>query len=187
MENQFTHTSPESITIPPGYKFCPTKKELIDLFLIKKIFGETIPRNPIKDCDIYGDPKIWRNLFEKTGMKTHYFYTKPKYSQRGKRVRRTTGSGTWEGQGCAPIYDDDAKHIGSRRRFSFAEKEGLEPNVGWSMLEYRLDGINQNIPNEVSFFLFLVKSFFFFLLLLMLLVDLLWCVCVCFFVDLYTI
>lgn len=85
MENQVTYTSPESIGLPPGYKFFPSKKELIEYYLLKKINGEPILHNPVKDCDVYGDPMIWRKLLEETGMKTLYFYTKLKNKEKGKK------------------------------------------------------------------------------------------------------
>lgn len=166
MENQVIYTSPESMGLPPGYRFCPSKKQLIEYYLIKKINGESIPNNPVKDCDLYGDPRIWRKLFEETGLKTLYFYTKIKNRQRRKRVARTTEFGTWRGEGNIRIYDDDddeeerddfnkreRNHIGTRTAFSFAEKNAFEHNANWTMHEYQLDGIYQNMQNEVSFFL----------------------------------
>lgn len=74
--------------LPPGYKFFPSKKELIEYYLLKKINGEPIPHNPVKDCDVYGDPMIWRKLLEETGMKTLYFYTKLKNKEKGKKKWR---------------------------------------------------------------------------------------------------
>ena len=106
MENQVTYTTPESMGLPPGYRFCPSKKQLID-YLLKKIIGELIPHNPVKDCDVYGDPMIWRKLFEETGMKTLYFYTKLKNRQKRRIVERGTEFGTWGNKKQFQIYDDE--------------------------------------------------------------------------------
>jgi hypothetical protein len=73
--------------IPFGYHFHPYDRELVEFYLLlNKVIGKPIPYNPVMDCDLYGDPKIWSKIFEQTGMKTLYFYTQlKKKTKNGKQ------------------------------------------------------------------------------------------------------
>uniref|UniRef100_A0A7N2QX19 NAC domain-containing protein n=2 Tax=Quercus lobata TaxID=97700 RepID=A0A7N2QX19_QUELO len=119
------------------------------------------------DCDVYGDPKIWRKHFERTGMQTLYFYTKLKGRNKGKRVERATEFGTWKAQNDVKVYDLDddeeqervvfnkrqCKHIGSKRSFSFVARKGFDASGRWTMHEYRLDGVFKSIRNDEEYVL----------------------------------
>ncbi len=65
--------SAEAMRLLPGYRFLPTELELIRCYLLNKVTGNPIPSldnhvmNPVIECDLYGDPTIWMNIFEETG------------------------------------------------------------------------------------------------------------------------
>ena len=40
-------------SLPPGYRFCPTDEELLNLSLKKKVLNETLPRNQIRHLNFY--------------------------------------------------------------------------------------------------------------------------------------
>ena len=167
----------------PGYRFCPTELELIRCYLLNKVTGNPIPglgldnvnvMNPVIECDLYGDPTIWMNIFEETGMKCLYFYTKLKMKKKmgkksddnnGNRVERSTQWGTWRGQSDGKVCQNRI-HVGSKRSFTYAAKKGFNANnIGWVMYEYRLDGIYGNHRNQVcslmdSLLLFFVINYF---------------------------
>ena len=152
----------------PGYRFLPTELELIRCYLLNKVIGNPIPgldnhvMNPVIECDLYGDPTIWMNIFEETGMKCLYFYTKLKIKKKmgkkseennGNRVERSTEWGTWRGQSDGKVCQNRI-HVGSKRSFTYGAKKGFNANnSGWVMYEYRLDGIYGNQPNQVCFWI----------------------------------
>ncbi|KAK4839704.1 hypothetical protein QYF36_024185 [Acer negundo] len=137
-----------------GYRFDPTDKELVVDYLFHKVHGNPLPSTTaVKECDVYGDSHAWKGLFEAMEEDTLYFFTRlKKKTEKGKRIDRTTDSGTWKGQqGDKEIfcYNDNHQmvHVGSRRNFSFIPKEGIQETCcTWVMHEYRLDGclLNQN-------------------------------------------
>jgi hypothetical protein len=167
--------------IPSGYRFHPYDRELVEFYLLNKVIGKPIPYNPVMDCDLYGDPKIWSKIFEQTGMKTLYFYTQlKKKTKNGKQFDRATQFGTWRCQKDVQVYDSDDKkkrrHIGSHRSFSFKAKRGFDSKGKWTMHEFRLDGIYVNTKNPVSFLL----SFFVFTTYVLFLIV---CLYISFFLD----
>ncbi|KAI9160368.1 hypothetical protein LWI28_007492 [Acer negundo] len=83
-----------------GYWFNPTDKELAVDYLFHKVHGNPLPSTTaVKECDIYGESHAWKGLFEDMEEDTLYFFTRlKKKTEKGKRVDRTTDSGTWKGQ-----------------------------------------------------------------------------------------
>ena len=157
----------EIMGLPPGFIFHLHQRDLLEYYLLKKVIGKSLhSNNPVKDIDVYDDPKVWTKLFQSSGMQTLYFYTKlTKKKEKGKRVVRAIEFGTWRAQKDVKVYDyndeDDVevrdgfnqkeqRHIGSKRTFTFVAKKGFFPNARWTMHEYRLDGIYGNITNNVS-------------------------------------
>lgn len=157
----------------PGYRFLPTELELIRFYLLNKVTGNPIPgldnhvMNPVIECDLYGDPTIWMNVFEETGMKCLYFYTKLKIKKKmgkksdennGNRVERSTEWGTWRGQSDGKVCQNRI-HVGSKRSFTYGTKKGFNANnSGWVMYEYRLDGIYGNHPNQHNYVICMIKK-----------------------------
>ncbi|KAK2654383.1 hypothetical protein Ddye_014239 [Dipteronia dyeriana] len=137
-----------------GYRFNPTDKELIVGYLFNKVHGNPLPSTfAVNECDVYGDSRAWKGLFEALKEDTLYFFTRlKKKTEKGKRIDRATDSGTWKGQQVDQeifCHNDNHQmvHIGSRRNFSFIPKKGIqESRYTWVMHEYRLDGclLDQN-------------------------------------------
>ena len=134
----------EIMVMPPGFIFRPHQRDLLEYYLLRNVTGKPLPsNNPVKDIDVYGDPKVWTKLFQSSGMQTLYFYTKlTKKKEIGKRVVRATEFGTWRAQKDAKLYDhsdeDDEegcdgfnqkeqRHIGSKRTFTFVAKKDFSP------------------------------------------------------------
>ncbi|KAK2654394.1 hypothetical protein Ddye_014250 [Dipteronia dyeriana] len=127
-----------------GYRFNPTDKELIVGYLLNKVHGNSLPSTfVVRECDVYGDSRAWKGLFEALEEDTLYFFTRLKKKiEKGKRIDRATDSCTWKGQqGDQEIFchndNHQMVHIGSRRNFSFIPKGGIqESRCTWVMHEY---------------------------------------------------
>ncbi|KAK4842417.1 hypothetical protein QYF36_021217 [Acer negundo] len=141
-----------------GYRFDPTDKELIVDYLFNKVHGNPLPSTTaVKECDVYGDSRAWKGLFEALEEDTLYFFTRlKKKAEKGKRIDRVTDSGTWKGQqGDKEIFcynGNQMVHIGSKSNFSFIPKERVKESRGtWVMHEYRLKGcqLDQNTNSYV--------------------------------------
>lgn len=146
------------IQFPPGYRFRPTDEELITHYLLKKVKREPLlSYTAVKDCDVYGDGRLWRSYFNRSNELSIYFFSKlRKKSEKSKRIDRVTNFGTWKGQHSdVKIHtvtpDGEEIHIGAIRSFSFyPNDEAREPRCLWTMYEYRLDGssLTQVTPSE---------------------------------------
>ena len=136
----------EIMGLPPGFIFRPRQRDLLEYYLLRKVTGKPLPsNNPVKDIDVYGDPKVWTKLFQSSGMETLYFYIKrTKKKEKGKRVVWATEFGTWRAQKDAKLYDhsyeDDEegcdgfnqkeqRHIGSKRTFIWSKMKILKLGV----------------------------------------------------------
>ncbi|KAL5746623.1 hypothetical protein ACOSP7_027769 [Xanthoceras sorbifolium] len=153
--------------LPPGFRFDPTDQQLIIDYLFNKVHGNPLPSSiAVIDCDIYGDGRLWRRLFEESEADTLYFFTRiKKKTSKGKRVDRVTGSGTWKGQSHKKIYFRDGHQnvsiVGSKGCFSFQPKKGFQERCGkWVMHEYMLDGclLDQNNNNNNCYVLCRIKN-----------------------------
>ncbi|KAL5813298.1 hypothetical protein ACOSQ3_028248 [Xanthoceras sorbifolium] len=142
--------------LPPGFRFDQTDQQLILDYLFNKIHGNPLFSSTVViDCDIYGNGRLWRRLFEESETDALYFFTRiKKKTSKGKRVDRVTSSGTWKGQSHKKIYFRDGHQnvsiIGSKGCFSFQPKKGFKESCGkWVMHEYMLDGclLDQNNNN----------------------------------------
>ncbi|KAK0584253.1 hypothetical protein LWI29_010117 [Acer saccharum] len=62
-----------------GYQFDPTDKELIVDYLFHKVHGNPLPSTTaFEECDVYGDSRAWKGLFEALEEDTLYFFTRLK-------------------------------------------------------------------------------------------------------------
>ena len=97
----------EIMGVPPGFIFHPHQRDLLEYYLLKKVIGKSLhSNNPVKDIDVYDDPKVWTKLFQSSGMQTLYFYIElTKKKEKGKRVVRATEFGTWRAQKDVKVYD----------------------------------------------------------------------------------
>uniref|UniRef100_A0A2N9GSY9 NAC domain-containing protein n=1 Tax=Fagus sylvatica TaxID=28930 RepID=A0A2N9GSY9_FAGSY len=162
-----TCVSAEAMGLLPGYRFLPTELELIRCYLLNKVTGNPIPgldnhvMNPVIECDLYGDPTIWMNIFEETGMKCLYFYTKLKIKKKmgkksdennGNRVERSTEWGTWRGQSDGKVCQNRI-HVGSKRSFTYGAKKGFNANnSGWVIHSYNGDTVLPHSTTDQQMF-----------------------------------
>ncbi|KAL4592162.1 hypothetical protein LXL04_005148 [Taraxacum kok-saghyz] len=131
-------------SIPVGYRFFPTDRELIKYFLMKKIKNEVIPENKIIDVDIYQNhpERIVENHPEVTEGHWYFFSSRIRRYTNGKRPARTAGPGYWKATGSEKeVLDDDGTVIGSK--ISLDYRVGKQPNgikTNWLMKEYVVEG-----------------------------------------------
>ncbi|KAK9944914.1 hypothetical protein M0R45_010456 [Rubus argutus] len=136
------------LNLPSGFKFLPTKQELLGYYLLNKVCGKPFKYDSrvmneynlyeIEPWDLwikFGGPRLnqGEDLYFFTGLK--------KVSDNGSNVARKAGSGTWKGDTAAiNIYDskDKKKILGSWKRFHYDLKEP-DQNGSWIMFEYKLD------------------------------------------------
>ncbi|KAL5811514.1 hypothetical protein ACOSQ4_028082 [Xanthoceras sorbifolium] len=84
--------------LPPGFRFDPTDQQLIVNYLFNKVHGNPLPfSTAVINCDIYGNGRSWRRLFEESEADALYFFTRiKKKTSKGKRIDRVTDLGTWK-------------------------------------------------------------------------------------------
>ncbi|KAJ7960396.1 NAC domain [Quillaja saponaria] len=141
---------------PIGYRFQPTDTEVIVHYLSKKVIGKQLPY-AIQELDVY-EKEPWL-IFDKNSRETFYVFTKLKKKKKDSRADRVVGCGTWKGQNCKEIKDDqDDKVIGYNRAFVFQENKrkcssefkGIaESNGHWIMHEFSLSDFYK-IDKQVS-------------------------------------
>ncbi|KAK7856336.1 protein ntm1-like 9 [Quercus suber] len=142
-----------SMDLPPGFRFSPTDKELIELFLKPKI-----TRN---DEDIYFVPEVefyklepW-DLQYKSGIDTKdqewfFFAAQGLQHQKGKGRNRKTEKGYWKVTGNDRKIKSEGTVIGMKKTLVFhigRSRKGTK----WVMHEYRttlkdLDGTHPGQP-----------------------------------------
>ncbi|KAE9452215.1 hypothetical protein C3L33_15917, partial [Rhododendron williamsianum] len=151
-------------TVPPGYRFRPTNKELLD-YLKKKSTNQTLPCDVFIEREIYGaddkapwqiftdeDPwEICRTKDEKTNLwkteGTIYVFTSLIRGS-GKKRPRTAGCGSWHGETALEqvldMVKDGISLIGYKRILCFKisnETGAIDRSVTkghWIMHEYSL-------------------------------------------------
>ncbi|XP_002525549.2 NAC domain-containing protein 41 [Ricinus communis] len=128
------------IRLPPGYRFQPSVEELINVFLRKKLNGETLPHDTVFEVDLYGDKEPWM-IFNKDLQQTFYVFTHLKNIS-GSRIKRTAGCGTWEGQKTDGVRDSMGQLIGFQKLLSFEVAEAhssiARGNGRWIMHEFSI-------------------------------------------------
>ncbi|XP_044503400.1 NAC domain-containing protein 1-like [Mangifera indica] len=124
-----------------GYRFKPFDDELVK-YLLARVKGDPLPRNPIIECDLYGENTPWELFDEASDEKIWYCFTRLK--KKGKRVFRTAGGGTWHGENSGiEILDRDNNYnvIGVKKTFSFKMKKVEKyRSCKWIMHEISLVG-----------------------------------------------
>ncbi|XP_021730344.1 NAC domain-containing protein 68-like [Chenopodium quinoa] len=139
--------------LPPGYRFEPYTKELINHYLKPKINGFDLPMNPIHEIDhinVYGGPEDLTAKFKPQGngknKKWYFFTSRNRKYKNGKRPDRTAGDGYWKATGIdKPVKDDDGTLIGHQRALVYFKinpnkknKDDKDEKTQWHMLELRV-------------------------------------------------
>ncbi|MQL86686.1 hypothetical protein Taro_019223 [Colocasia esculenta] len=130
--------------IPPGFRFHPTEEELLNYYLRKKVAGDKIDLDVIREVDL-NKLEPW-DIQEKckvgsTPQNDWYFFShKDKKYPTGTRTNRATAAGFWKATGRDKVIYSSCKRIGMRKTLVFYR--GRAPHgqkSDWIMHEYRLD------------------------------------------------
>ncbi|KAF5197711.1 hypothetical protein FRX31_012703 [Thalictrum thalictroides] len=116
-----------TIELPPGYCFCPTKQELLKYYLYNKVVGEDLPvMDAVVEKTLYGrEAEEPSQIFAGSSEEYLYFLTlinKKFDNVNGKKMNRVAGKGRWEMQSNHPVYDDPPNEttvIGYDKTFNF--------------------------------------------------------------------
>ncbi|KAK9181311.1 hypothetical protein WN944_024448 [Citrus x changshan-huyou] len=134
-------------SFPPGYRFCPTDKELVLDYLKNKVMNKPLPPNKIMDINLYnhGPQDLSAIYREKMRIeqeeKTLYFFTpRDRKYPKGTRPNRAAGRGYWKATGVDNIIGRKENPIGYRKSLVYYQgypKKSKKTN--WIMHEYRID------------------------------------------------
>ncbi|KAI8561190.1 hypothetical protein RHMOL_Rhmol04G0318800 [Rhododendron molle] len=145
-------------TVPSGYFFRPTDKQLLEDYLRRKCAGKSLPCDVVIEREMYGpgnkvpwqiftneDPwAICETKDKKTDkLKTegtiYVFTTLIKASENSDRIARTAGCGSWHGEtALEPVLDKKGCVIGNKRMLCFQITEESLKECHWIMHEYSL-------------------------------------------------
>ncbi|XP_016449653.2 uncharacterized protein LOC107774585 [Nicotiana tabacum] len=141
-------------SIPIGYRFLPTDGELVEFYLKKKVNGETLPRNRIREIYInQHHPQELCNSQQREN--SWYFFTgrKRRYKNGRKPNRQVIGKkGYWKATGVDSEVTYNGQIVGYKMTLDFYEQNGVKSQ--WKMHEYRLDrksslpDANSSIENQ---------------------------------------
>ncbi|OMP14074.1 No apical meristem (NAM) protein [Corchorus olitorius] len=94
-------------SFPPGFRFKPTPEEIFRYYLRPAMKGEGFPSGILKECDLY-EREPW-HLFDKDPTQSFWVLTPLKKMSENK-IKRTAGSGVWNGRGTVKkVRDSDGK------------------------------------------------------------------------------
>ncbi|CDP14613.1 unnamed protein product [Coffea canephora] len=129
-------------SFPPGYRFCPWDSELIVDYLKKKILEEPLPRNQIRDVNVYlHSPDILTERYTPAGLGQWYFFTqREKNNEYSSRQYREAGSGFWKVTGEDSAIQLKDTVVGFKKAWVFYEgKVPVGRKTNWTMQEYRVN------------------------------------------------
>ncbi|KAK1575929.1 hypothetical protein Q3G72_009535 [Acer saccharum] len=143
-------------SIPPGYRFCPSDKQLIVCYLRKKVYNQTLPKiNDIYDVEInkYTPLQLFDN-YRRAGEAAMYFFTsRDRKYLKGKRPNRAVVGGFWKATASKQAIEDKNNNlIGYKSALVY--HRGTFKNstkTDWLMQEYTLpDNTPAYIPSTSS-------------------------------------
>ncbi|OMO62130.1 No apical meristem (NAM) protein [Corchorus olitorius] len=145
-----------NLSIPIGFRFHPTKKEILISYLRPAIKREPLPANVLMEIDIYGDKKQPWNLFDKDSSNTYWIFTMLKKKSGSRRIDRVAGCGCWLNQSYKEIKNSGGKLLGFDKSFTFTCKNKCcgraNINGNWIMNEYSLadKGLSEYVICEIK-------------------------------------
>ncbi|TQD85832.1 hypothetical protein C1H46_028611 [Malus baccata] len=159
---RFTRVEVGGMLLQVGYRFHPTKEELISHYLKLKLRGmDSLVSDAIREINIC-NYEPWE-LPEISLIKSDdewYFYNRPIYKKNNRNeVERATATGFWKSTGKEKIVKArDNKIIGKKRILTFRQGRGRNaPITNWVMHEFSIPQINPN-ANQRDFVLCYVKK-----------------------------
>ncbi|XP_022754073.1 NAC domain-containing protein 83-like [Durio zibethinus] len=132
--------SPDQFPLPLGYRFYPTKEEILQFYLPPAINGEPLPSNALIEREIYGENREPWNIFDKDKKCSYWVFTMLKKKSKS-RIDRTAGSGTWLGRSIKEVKDKHGNILGFDKYFSFTckkDRSNRGSNGRWIMHEFSL-------------------------------------------------
>ncbi|KDO53676.1 hypothetical protein CISIN_1g046218mg [Citrus sinensis] len=125
-------------SFPPGYRFCPTDKELVLDYLKNKAMNKPLPPNKIMDINLYNHGP--QDLSEQEEKTLYFFTPRDRKYPKGTRPNRAAGRGYWKATGVDNIIGRKENPIGYRKSLVYYQgypKKSKKTN--WIMHEYRID------------------------------------------------
>ncbi|PPD66968.1 hypothetical protein GOBAR_DD36155 [Gossypium barbadense] len=123
------------LQIPIGFRFLPTKEEILCDYLKPIIKGYPIHSGVMM---IYGANREPWNIFDQDSAKALRVITKLKKRSKS-RIERTAGDGCWLQQYVKEVKNEDGGEvIGFDKYFTFTSKKSEKSNGQWIMHEYSL-------------------------------------------------
>ncbi|KAH9678999.1 NAC transcription factor 32 [Citrus sinensis] len=125
-------------SFPPGYRFCPTDKELVLDYLKNKVMNKPLPPNKIMDINLYNHGP--QDLSEQEEKTLYFFTPRDRKYPKGTRPNRAAGRGYWKATGVDNIIGRKENPIGYRKSLVYYQgypKKSKKTN--WIMHEYRID------------------------------------------------
>ncbi|OMO74961.1 No apical meristem (NAM) protein [Corchorus olitorius] len=133
-----------AVSIAIGFRFHPTKEEVVISYLRPAIHGDPLPADVLLKIDIYGDKREPWNLFDKNSESSFWVFTKLK-KRNASMIDRVGGCGSWVIQNCHEIRKShDGKLLGYDKYLRFECKNGKSKrtrgnnNGNWTMHEFSL-------------------------------------------------
>ncbi|KAG2708407.1 hypothetical protein I3760_05G192000 [Carya illinoinensis] len=124
---------------PPGYRFCPTDKELVECYLKRKISNQPVPVSWIVSANVYRHkPEFLSEVFKDYGETEWYFFTpRDRKYPNGTRPSRSTDGGYWKATGADKSIESHGERIGFKKSLVFYRGKpprGVKTN--WIMHEF---------------------------------------------------
>ncbi|XVE56802.1 hypothetical protein DITRI_Ditri04bG0039900 [Diplodiscus trichospermus] len=138
-----------TVPLPPGYRFTPTKTEILCSYLRPAINGKPLPSKTLIEREIYGENKEPWNVFRDNKRSCFWVFTKLVKKSKS-RIDRTAGSGTWLGRNVKEVRDEHGQLLGFDKYFTFTCKKDESSqgrNGNWIMHEFSL--IDQDLSDYV--------------------------------------
>ncbi|KAI9161729.1 hypothetical protein LWI28_020180 [Acer negundo] len=143
-------------SFPPGYRFCPSDRQLIVCYLRKKVYNQTLPKiDDIYDVEInkYTPLQLFDNYWRAGEAAMYFFTSRDRKYLKGKRPNRAVVGGFWKATASKQaIGDENNLIIGYKSALVY--HRGTFKNstkTDWLMQEYTLpDNTLANIPSTSS-------------------------------------
>ncbi|MFQ6649240.1 hypothetical protein Gotur_022397, partial [Gossypium turneri] len=119
------------LQIPVGFRFLPSKEEILCDCLKPIIKGDPIPSGVMMACDIYGANREPWNIFDHD-LADSFLKLKKKSTS---RTERTAGDGCWLGRYIKDVKNKDGEDIGYDKYFTYTSKKSIGQ---WIMHEFSL-------------------------------------------------
>ncbi|KAG4181280.1 hypothetical protein ERO13_A10G216866v2, partial [Gossypium hirsutum] len=125
------------LEIPVGFRFLPTKEEIICDYLQPFIKGDPIPSGVMKSWILWRKSRAleyFRPRFGRVSLGYHELKKKSK-----SRIERTAGDGCWLQQYIKEVKNSDGGEvIGYDKYFKYSRKKNQKSNGQWIMHEFSL-------------------------------------------------